>query len=98
MSSENGFLKLLWGKYKDQKSPILSKLHDAFLSDFIFFGSSPSDVGIRMCHACFPLSFADHEDYDPQTVRLGSRYSHVQEVQERLNFLRLVPSSHCCSP
>ncbi|XP_019504479.1 PREDICTED: probable ubiquitin carboxyl-terminal hydrolase FAF-X [Hipposideros armiger] len=30
----------------------------------------------------------DHEDYDPQTVRLGSRYSHVQEVQERLNFLR----------
>ncbi|KAM6149271.1 ubiquitin carboxyl-terminal hydrolase 9X-like [Rhynchocyon petersi] len=30
----------------------------------------------------------DHEDYDPQTVRLGSRYTHVQEVQERLNFLR----------
>ena len=26
----------------------------------------------------------DNEDYDPQTVRLGSRYSHVQEVQERL--------------
>ncbi|XP_024615605.1 probable ubiquitin carboxyl-terminal hydrolase FAF-X [Neophocaena asiaeorientalis asiaeorientalis] len=32
----------------------------------------------------------DHEDYDPQTVRLGSRYSHVQEVQERLNFLRFL--------
>ncbi|XP_012882196.1 PREDICTED: probable ubiquitin carboxyl-terminal hydrolase FAF-X [Dipodomys ordii] len=31
-----------------------------------------------------------HEDYDPQTVRLGSRYSHVQEVQERLNFLRFL--------
>ncbi|XP_059944215.1 probable ubiquitin carboxyl-terminal hydrolase FAF-X isoform X5 [Mesoplodon densirostris] len=32
----------------------------------------------------------DHEDYDPQTVRHGSRYSHVQEVQERLNFLRFL--------
>uniref|UniRef100_A0A8C4MGA5 USP domain-containing protein n=1 Tax=Equus asinus asinus TaxID=83772 RepID=A0A8C4MGA5_EQUAS len=32
----------------------------------------------------------DHEDYDPQTVRRGSRYSHVQEVQERLNFLRFL--------
>uniref|UniRef100_H2QZC4 Ubiquitin specific peptidase 9, Y-linked n=1 Tax=Pan troglodytes TaxID=9598 RepID=H2QZC4_PANTR len=32
----------------------------------------------------------DREDYDPQTVRLGSRYSHVQEVQERLNFLRFL--------
>lgn len=32
----------------------------------------------------------DNEDYDPQTVRLGSRYSHVQEVQERLNFLRFL--------
>ncbi|XP_077891537.1 ubiquitin carboxyl-terminal hydrolase 9X-like isoform X7 [Ictidomys tridecemlineatus] len=32
----------------------------------------------------------DHENYDPQTVRLGSRYSHVQEVQERLNFLRFL--------
>lgn len=47
-------------------------------------------MGVRVCHACFPFQFADHEDYDPQTVRLGSRYSHVQEVQERLNFLRLV--------
>ena len=26
----------------------------------------------------------------PQTVRLGSRYSHVQEVQEWLNFLMFV--------
>lgn len=34
--------------------------------------------------------FAEHGEYDPQTVRPGSRYSHVQEVQERLNFLRLV--------
>ncbi|KAG2456362.1 USP9X hydrolase, partial [Polypterus senegalus] len=32
----------------------------------------------------------DHTDYDPQTVRVGSRYSHVQEVQERLNFLRFL--------
>lgn len=40
--------------------------------------------------------FADHEDYDPQTVRLGSRYSHVQEVQERLNFLRFVLNPQCC--
>ncbi|KAL1262215.1 hypothetical protein QQF64_007480 [Cirrhinus molitorella] len=31
---------------------------------------------------------ADHPAFDPQTVRAGSRYSHVQEVQERLNFLR----------
>ncbi|OXB79740.1 UNVERIFIED_CONTAM: hypothetical protein H355_010208 [Colinus virginianus] len=30
----------------------------------------------------------EHGEYDPQTVRPGSRYSHVQEVQERLNFLR----------
>ncbi|KAK7155926.1 hypothetical protein R3I93_010558 [Phoxinus phoxinus] len=28
--------------------------------------------------------------FDPQTVRVGSRYSHVQEVQERLNFLRFL--------
>ncbi|KAL8190418.1 UNVERIFIED_CONTAM: putative ubiquitin carboxyl-terminal hydrolase FAF-X, partial [Gekko kuhli] len=32
----------------------------------------------------------EHGEYDPQTVRLGSRYSHVQEVQERLNFLRFL--------
>ncbi|XP_063491520.1 ubiquitin carboxyl-terminal hydrolase 9Y isoform X5 [Symphalangus syndactylus] len=36
------------------------------------------------------LYAGDHEGYDPQTVRLGSRYSHVQEVQERLNFLRFL--------
>lgn len=36
------------------------------------------------------LLISDQEVYDPQTVRLGSRYSHVQEVQERLNFLRFV--------
>lgn len=35
-----------------------------------------------------PFSKAEHADFDPQTVRVGSRYSHVQEVQERLNFLR----------
>uniref|UniRef100_A0A671Y2Y2 ubiquitinyl hydrolase 1 n=1 Tax=Sparus aurata TaxID=8175 RepID=A0A671Y2Y2_SPAAU len=29
-------------------------------------------------------------EFDPQTVRPGSRYSHVQEVQERLNFLRFL--------
>ncbi|XP_073726699.1 ubiquitin carboxyl-terminal hydrolase 9X-like isoform X2 [Misgurnus anguillicaudatus] len=32
----------------------------------------------------------DHPGFDPQTVRVGSRYSHVQEVQERLNFLRFL--------
>ncbi|XP_043927770.1 probable ubiquitin carboxyl-terminal hydrolase FAF-X [Protopterus annectens] len=32
----------------------------------------------------------EHPDYDPQTVRPCSRYSHVQEVQERLNFLRFL--------
>ncbi|XP_026874273.2 probable ubiquitin carboxyl-terminal hydrolase FAF-X isoform X1 [Electrophorus electricus] len=32
----------------------------------------------------------EHPGFDPQTVRLGSRYSHVQEVQERLNFLRFL--------
>ncbi|XP_026803658.1 probable ubiquitin carboxyl-terminal hydrolase FAF-X isoform X7 [Pangasianodon hypophthalmus] len=32
----------------------------------------------------------EHTDFDPQTVRPGSRYSHVQEVQERLNFLRFL--------
>lgn len=30
----------------------------------------------------------EQAEFDPQTVRPGSRYSHVQEVQERLNFLR----------
>ncbi|KTG47363.1 hypothetical protein cypCar_00025077 [Cyprinus carpio] len=33
---------------------------------------------------------SEHTDFDPQTVRPGSRYSHVQEVQERLNFLRFL--------
>uniref|UniRef100_A0A671TG38 ubiquitinyl hydrolase 1 n=1 Tax=Sinocyclocheilus anshuiensis TaxID=1608454 RepID=A0A671TG38_9TELE len=32
----------------------------------------------------------EHTGFDPQTVRPGSRYSHVQEVQERLNFLRFL--------
>ncbi|XP_078415865.1 ubiquitin carboxyl-terminal hydrolase 9X [Cetorhinus maximus] len=32
----------------------------------------------------------ENPEYDPQTVRPGSRYSHVQEVQERLNFLRFL--------
>ncbi|XP_057191254.1 probable ubiquitin carboxyl-terminal hydrolase FAF-X isoform X7 [Triplophysa rosa] len=36
------------------------------------------------------FSKAEHTDFDPQTVRPGSRYSHVQEVQERLNFLRFL--------
>uniref|UniRef100_A0A4W3IDV3 ubiquitinyl hydrolase 1 n=1 Tax=Callorhinchus milii TaxID=7868 RepID=A0A4W3IDV3_CALMI len=31
-----------------------------------------------------------HKEYDPQTVQPSSRYSHVQEVQERLNFLRFL--------
>lgn len=37
----------------------------------------------------------EQAEFDPQTVRPGSRYSHVQEVQERLNFLRcntLIPT------
>ncbi|XP_043394032.1 probable ubiquitin carboxyl-terminal hydrolase FAF-X isoform X5 [Chelonia mydas] len=41
----------------------------------------------------FPVASApkeEHGEYDPQTVRPGSRYSHVQEVQERLNFLRFL--------
>ncbi|XP_048459148.1 probable ubiquitin carboxyl-terminal hydrolase FAF-X isoform X2 [Rhincodon typus] len=38
---------------------------------------------IRQFHKEYP-------EYDPQTVRSGSRYSHVQEVQERLNFLRFL--------
>lgn len=43
-----------------------------------------------MCRLMKHFMFAEHGEYDPQTVRPGSRYSHVQEVQERLNFLRLV--------
>uniref|UniRef100_A0A3B3YKQ2 ubiquitinyl hydrolase 1 n=1 Tax=Poecilia mexicana TaxID=48701 RepID=A0A3B3YKQ2_9TELE len=34
----------------------------------------------------------EQAEFDPQTVRPGSRYSHVQEVQERLNFLRYLYS------
>uniref|UniRef100_A0A665WAN6 ubiquitinyl hydrolase 1 n=1 Tax=Echeneis naucrates TaxID=173247 RepID=A0A665WAN6_ECHNA len=34
--------------------------------------------------------FSKGTEFDPQTVRPGSRYSHVQEVQERLNFLRFL--------
>ncbi|KAJ8282529.1 hypothetical protein COCON_G00050480 [Conger conger] len=36
------------------------------------------------------FSKAEQAEFDPQTVRAGSRYSHVQEVQERLNFLRFL--------
>ncbi|XP_051561998.1 probable ubiquitin carboxyl-terminal hydrolase FAF-X isoform X1 [Myxocyprinus asiaticus] len=32
----------------------------------------------------------ENPGFDPQTVRAASRYSHVQEVQERLNFLRFL--------
>lgn len=47
----------------------------------------------RMAQICFVVNtnmlFAEEQaEFDPQTVRPGSRYSHVQEVQERLNFLR----------
>lgn len=38
----------------------------------------------------------EHLGFDPQTVYVGSRYSHVQEVQERLNFLRSELAS--CTP
>lgn len=54
--------------------------------------------GQKLKHVCltvhltvFALCAASTEEqaeFDPQTVRPGSRYSHVQEVQERLNFLR----------
>ncbi|KAM8857951.1 ubiquitin carboxyl-terminal hydrolase 9X isoform 6-T8 [Synchiropus picturatus] len=36
------------------------------------------------------FSKEEQAEFDPQTVRPGSRYSHVQEVQERLNFLRFL--------
>ncbi|XP_039251519.2 ubiquitin carboxyl-terminal hydrolase 9X-like [Styela clava] len=32
----------------------------------------------------------ENPDYDPQTVRPGSRYTHIQEVNERLHFLRFL--------
>ncbi|KAI5108937.1 putative ubiquitin carboxyl-terminal hydrolase FAF-X isoform X3, partial [Silurus meridionalis] len=38
----------------------------------------------------FSKGILKHVGFDPQTVRVGSRYSHVQEVQERLNFLRFL--------
>lgn len=44
-----------------------------------------------MCTVCNlnVSTFTEEQaEFDPQTVRPGSRYSHVQEVQERLNFLR----------
>ncbi|XP_058260184.1 probable ubiquitin carboxyl-terminal hydrolase FAF-X isoform X2 [Hemibagrus wyckioides] len=34
--------------------------------------------------------YKENPGFDPQTVCIGSRYSHVQEVQERLNFLRFL--------
>lgn len=37
---------------------------------------------------CMCTFIEEQAEFDPQTVRPGSRYSHVQEVQERLNFLR----------
>ncbi|XP_028290959.1 ubiquitin carboxyl-terminal hydrolase 9X isoform X3 [Gouania willdenowi] len=36
------------------------------------------------------FSKEEQAEFDPQTVRPESRYSHVQEVQERLNFLRFL--------
>ncbi|XP_019715781.1 ubiquitin carboxyl-terminal hydrolase 9X isoform X3 [Hippocampus comes] len=36
------------------------------------------------------FSKEEQAEFDPQIVRPGSRYSHVQEVQERLNFLRFL--------
>lgn len=51
----------------------------------IFYGRNPvSEMFISL------LFTEEQAEFDPQTVRPGSRYSHVQEVQERLNFLRCV--------
>lgn len=45
------------------------------------------DVNLRLFFIV--IFFVEEQaEFDPQTVRPGSRYSHVQEVQERLNFLR----------
>lgn len=43
-----------------------------------------------VCNLNMPTFTEEQAEFDPQTVRPGSRYSHVQEVQERLNFLRYV--------
>lgn len=43
-----------------------------------------------MCNLNVPSFTEEQAEFDPQIVRPGSRYSHVQEVQERLNFLRYV--------
>lgn len=51
-------------------------------------------VAVELCTTCCVtqrVSFSEEQaEFDPQTVRPGSRYSHVQEVQERLNFLRYI--------
>lgn len=43
-----------------------------------------------VCNLNMSTFTEEQAEFDPQTVRPGSRYSHVQEVQERLNFLRYV--------
>lgn len=53
-------------------------------------GKAYLKVFIKFDFFAFVGFLEEQAEFDPQTVRPGSRYSHVQEVQERLNFLRLV--------
>ncbi|XP_043361853.1 probable ubiquitin carboxyl-terminal hydrolase FAF-X isoform X5 [Dermochelys coriacea] len=74
-----------------------SALHPAsvpFCQDFEYFSLDVQCTpDTSLLPVWFPVASAqkeEHGEYDPQTVRPGSRYSHVQEVQERLNFLRFL--------
>lgn len=61
------------------------------LRNYAFFFFSSNLLGQANGHVVNMSNFFSVEEqaeFDPQTVRPGSRYSHVQEVQERLNFLR----------
>lgn len=65
-----------------------TEMEPVLFRHFIFIGTA---IGSVMCTVCSLTicSFTEEQaEFDPQTVRPGSRYSHVQEVQERLNFLR----------
>lgn len=77
-------IRLFW--YKKHNIKVLSAYHDPFnISFLVFFYAHVKHL--PMLTFLFDV-LSEHTDFDPQTVRPGSRYSHVQEVQERLNFLR----------
>lgn len=92
MRMENDCLHKFWTLFLVQKVYKNLNLHImtplTYFNFFLFFYAHVKHLPVLTFYV-----LSEHTDFDPQTVRPGSRYSHVQEVQERLNFLRYLQAT-----